>query len=207
MTQVVALSGWKRSGKDTVAAFLSTYGFKRVSFADALKDLVSQQYNVPRESLDHPNLKEQPITHLPVIPTDPFTVAIQQRLVNELSSGFWTPRALCILEGSVKRSVHSNYWVQKVIGDILTAGPEDKYVITDMRYKSEADVLRALIPDIQMWRINRFLDIETKDPSERDLDDYTRFDRVIPNMGTLSDLDITVNSILGHVNLHRIGGI
>lgn len=198
MKQVIALSGYKGSGKDTAAAYLvENYGFQRIAFADVLKDLVSTQYNVPREDMDHPIRKEEPILHLPVIPTDPFTIAIQGRLASELSQGFWTPRALCILEGSVKRSVHSNYWVQRAIGPILSA-QTGKFVITDMRYRSEADVLNMLIPGVEFWRINRYLNINTTDPSERDLDGFGGFTCHISNLGSIPDFEMALGQLMSH---------
>lgn len=179
---VIALSGWKGSGKDTSADYLTAeYGFKKMSFAAKLKDMVSELYNVPREDLDSPTRKEMPLVNLPAIPTDRFTEAVHHLLREELKSGYWTPRALCILEGSIKRSVHSNYWVRSVAEEIVRA-PTGNFVISDMRYTSEADTLKILIPQIITVRINRYQSISTSDPSERDLDMY-KFDYTIDNQG------------------------
>lgn len=191
---VIAMSGWRKSGKDTVADFLvREYGYRKLSFAAALKDMVSTTYKVPREYLDSQTHKEMPLHEYPAIPSDKFTAAIHDLLRGELSSGYWTPRALCILEGSIKRSVNSNYWVRSVANEIL--GTRGNYVISDMRYKSEADTLRILLPSLITLRLDRFDSIDTQDPSERDLDDY-KFDIVTGNRGTTEELYHTVGHII-----------
>lgn len=184
---VIAISGWRNSGKDTCADFLvGEFGFTKLSFAKPLKDLVAQTYNIPREVLDSTAGKESPLPQYPVIPSDPFTAAVQERLHAELISGYWTPRALCILEGSMKRAVHSNHWVRRV-AEIIIGLPEQSFVISDLRYKSEADTLKLLIPDIKLLRLDRFDSIDTTEASERDLDAY-KFDYRITNRKSVEEL-------------------
>lgn len=202
MGSVIALSGYKGSGKDTVAEYLvQEHGFIQLSFAKALKDYVSSEYGVPRIWLDDPVLKEHALSEYPVIETDAFTSSIQYLLRDELKSGYWTPRALCILEGSVKRSVYPNFWVSNIQHDLV---PENNYVISDMRYRSEADTLRMLLgnTNIAMWRINRFSNITTTDPSERDLDNF-KFDHTLDNTGTRERLYATVDGLLDLVLIGR----
>lgn len=185
--RVFALSGWRQSGKDTTADFLvQEYGFTKLSFAKPLKDLVSQTYNIPRSWLDDPAAKEAPLAQYPVIATDSFSATMQERLHTELAGGFWTPRALCILEGTTKRAVHANYWVRRV-AEMVLGLPDCDFVISDMRYQSEADTLKMLIPNIKLVRISRFDSIETQDPSERDLDTY-KFDYTLQNRKSVDEL-------------------
>jgi hypothetical protein len=189
--RIIALSGWRNSGKDATADFLvNEYGYTKVSFAAALKDLVAEQYGLPRSALDDRVLKEAPLLQLPAIPTDRFSQTIHQMLESELRSGYWTPRALCILEGSIKRSVNSNYWVSRVVNQFE---PGKRYVISDMRYKSEADTLQVLLEPTELLtvRINRFTEIDTNEASERDLDDY-KFALTIGNNGDIQQLHRTL---------------
>lgn len=72
--KLIAVSGWKQNGKDTLADYLiANHEAKRVSFADPLKDLAAAEYEVAREAFDKPELKEQPLLHLPVDPQDGFS--------------------------------------------------------------------------------------------------------------------------------------
>lgn len=194
--RIIALGGWRGSGKDTIANHLtSMHQFKQVSFAAKLKDMVADMYKVPREYLDSPTLKEMPLSNLPVIPSDPFTETLHLLLKDELKHGFWTPRALCILEGSVKRSVTANYWVRTVIEDILNQ-PAQSFVISDMRYKSEADTLNMFFDnELQLWRVQRYESITTTDPSERNLDDF-KFDAYLHNTKDIQSLCNTIDALV-----------
>lgn len=72
--KVLCLSGWKQSGKDTLAdRLVSKYRAKRVSFADPLKDMAALEYGVERSWFDDPAKKESPLLHMPVEPQDPFS--------------------------------------------------------------------------------------------------------------------------------------
>lgn len=200
MTRVIALSGWKGSGKDTVAQYLErTHGYKQLSFASKLKDMVAQLYGVERNWLDSQSHKEMPLIPYPVISTDLFTKEIHEMLSGEFRNvdgvPHWTPRALCILEGSIKRAVYPNYWILSTVREILD-NPGQLYVVSDMRYRSEMTALSTLVRDIQFWRIERYAGSPSTDPSERDLDNVTGFDRRISNIGSLETLYATITLAL-----------
>ena len=229
MNTVIALSGWKGSGKDCAAEYLiKEHGFIRVAFADVLKELVAIQYNIPVSYLHDNNFKEAPLLQYPVETKDGFGSIIHNFLVKEFRSAkgevplsmatsdwktvgnlgydevpvFWTPRALAILEGSVKRSVNSGYWVQQAINQInsYTGSGQDRFVITDMRYLSEVEQLEEEFDDsLVTCRINRFDSSPSSDPSERDLDRH-KFNHAIQNKSSLSsfysDLDELIETVL-----------
>jgi hypothetical protein len=195
LPKLICLSGWKGSGKDTTAMYLSEkFGYQPLSFAARLKDEVASAYGVPREYLDNPTKKEMPLVTYPVITTDAFSEALHLRLAAELSSGYWTPRALCIAVGSLNRSIDPNHWV-RTVGKIILENPHRNYVISDMRYRSEADTIRTLIPTSMMVRINRFAEIQTEEASERDLDSY-KFDYYLDNTGALETLHASIDSLI-----------
>jgi hypothetical protein len=84
---IIAISGWKRSGKDTSANYLiDIYNCKRVAFADPLKDMVAEQFSLNRLSIDDPSLKETPILDLPVNPKDDFSRTIAEFMFKEFRS-------------------------------------------------------------------------------------------------------------------------
>lgn len=195
MVKLICLSGWKRTGKDTTAEYLvKEYGYEQLSFAKKLKDHVADKYKVDRDLLDSNTQKEMPLTNLPVITTDKFTQVIHNQLGTELKSGYWTPRALCILEGSTARSVYPNFWVREC-AEIIMNNPDKKFVVSDMRYRSEADTMRVLVPQVTTIRIHRYVDIETQDPSERDLDNYS-FDYILDNTRAIRDLYDQIDQLI-----------
>lgn len=231
--KVVAISAWKNSGKDTAADYLvKNQGFVRVAFADPLKDMVASNYNIPRSSLDDPKVKESALEQYPVLPLDPYALNVSKLMYREFRtidghrpseffidrSGaflgllesdtpvqlYWTPRALAILEGSIKRTVTSQYWVQAAInkiqeqkrindsGILMSKEGRSKipsnFVISDLRYVSEVNQLRQVFgKDLVAVRINRFDSVQSDDASERNLDNH-KFDVYIDNKGSLEDL-------------------
>jgi len=223
---IIAVSGWKRSGKDTVAEYLiKTYGAKRLAFADPLKNNVARDYNIDRASIDDPALKEAPLLNMPVSPRDAFSKNLSEFMFKEFRSAegeipesfgygtgefagsipypaplrgfhieklYWTRRALCILEGSTKRTAHPDYWVDQASKGAVG---NQMFVISDLRYKNEADTLKKSGVEVLTVRINRFETSPSNDPSERDLDDYN-FDVVISNKATLEDLYAAVENTL-----------
>lgn len=223
--KVIAVSGWKGSGKDTVADYLvKEKGYSRYGFADILKDLVAEQYNIPRAWCDSQEHKEVGILKYILDPKDKFSENIARFMFKEFrlpardinpylsfdeylerSDNFqlnlcWTPRALCILEGSIKRSVTSQFWVEKVINSVkdeyFNKANSNSFVISDLRYKSEVEQLsNAFGSKLTTVRVNRFTSSPSNDPSERDLDNY-KFDVIIDNKSSLEDLYKVVDNKL-----------
>lgn len=226
---IIAISGWAKSGKDTMASLLIEKGATRIAFADPLKsNVVRDHEDVTLKMVYEQSLKEKPILSMPVDPEDEFSRMIARFMVKEFRSKdgktpddyvyfagtedseksfmgmmedgtydklYWTPRALCILEGSVKRTSDSNYWVKKAI---QKADENGVFVISDLRYKSELYGIKMSInPEDTLItvRVNRFKTTNSNDPSERDLDN-AEFDYVIENTGSLQDYISKINSIL-----------
>ena len=206
---IISLSGWKGSGKDEAARILTNkYGFRRLAFADILKDMVARDYGISRESLDDPKLKEKPLLQYPVNPSDGFTKMLYTFMVKELRDAngnkapeceysklpqlYHTPRSLAILMGSTNRFVQSNFWVQKALSSI---SKNENVIITDMRYNSEMSQITDFAKDsghtLSFVRVNRFAISPSQDPSERDLDN-AKFDFTLDNKGTLKEFEAKV---------------
>jgi|ERR1035437_1599021 hypothetical protein len=209
---VICLSGWKQSGKDSLASYLvENHDAARVALADPLKDSVSREFNIPRWHLDDPKFKESPILSMPVDPKDGFSRMIALFMRGEfrnaqgtseggdsLNGLYWTPRSLAILKGSTNRSVQSNYWTNKAFDQIDRLLKNTKLVVvTDLRYKSEmAQFKERYGQEVVFIRINRFKESPSQDPSERDLD-QAEFDFYVDNAGTLEEAYGRIREILG----------
>lgn len=205
MRHIILLSGYKMSGKDTVGKYLvEQHGFVRLAMADALKDYVAEKYGIIRKDLDDPGKKEQPLSPYPVHTTDTFTGAIHRLLAAEfhtahlgqgVGQAYWTPRALCILEGSIGRAVDPQFWTAEVAKEIgFLSGAN--FVVTDVRYHSEVEFLKGRFPESRIVRVSRGGPPDTLDPSERDLDNYIP-DHVLENTGTIEELHEQVKALLG----------
>jgi hypothetical protein len=111
----------------------------RNGFADPLKDMVAEEYDIPRSYCDDPAYKEAPLLKYPVTPKDNFSKNMANVMFGEFRTEggkvsahsnftssqlhheqlYWTPRALCILKGSTNRSVISNSWVTCAMNKIV----------------------------------------------------------------------------------------
>lgn len=208
---IIAISGWKRSGKDTVADYLvNNHNFYRIGFADPLKRSVAAEYNLTMDHLTKQELKEKALLQYPVEPKDAFSQGIIDLMRGELAEVegklYWTPRALCILKGSSNRAIDAQYWVSKAIkcieDELEDPSCNDRgewnegVVIPDLRYRLEAVQLKeAFGANLTTIRIERFDSSPSTDPSERDLDKYN-FDFTIKNTTTVDNLYKQVERLL-----------
>lgn len=204
---IILLSGWRKSGKDTSADYLvQHYAMKKLSFAKALKDHVCDKYKLTEEDVNDQRYKEQRLMSLPIKGGDEFAKSIYKSLWSELApsydeddtnEAYWTPRALCILEGNIARTVNPNHWVDTIAKEI---NYKDTFIISDFRFPNEYDRLEELFgrDEIITVRINRFETINTVHDSEHQLDNFP-FDFTINNKSDIvslySELDKLVNNI------------
>lgn len=224
---IVAFSGFKFSGKDTSANYLAEkYGFKRISFADPLKDMVAMFFNVPRSYLDDSNHKESPLLDKPVPTTDGFTSMISEFMVREFRTAknfppdvsnirshegvlqtftndwenlYHTPRSLAILVGSSMRAADPAFWVKqavKVIKVLQEVYGVRNFAISDLRYQSEINQLREVF-GIELVTI-RINRFDSSPSSDPSERDLDNYlhDFNVRNTGTLEELRGKIDEIV-----------
>lgn len=180
---VVALSGYARSGKDSVATVLARYGYEKRAFAGPL-----------REALHRLN---------PVIGADGLTLR-QARLGFEdpMSAEAWehvkarfpeVRRLLQVLGTEVGRDlIGENLWADLGTRGI---GPGNRVVFTDCRFPNEAEAVRKLGGEV--WRIERPRNTPANGHcSETAMDDWA-YDLVLHNTGTRAELETAVHRLAG----------
>jgi hypothetical protein len=171
---VIGLSGYGRSGKDTIGTALQERGYVRAAFADrireglyALNPLVTPTERVA-DLIDAQGWEATKGTH-PEIRT------LLQRLGAELG----------------RELLGDNIWV-----DLTFKGVPDgaKVVVTDCRFPNEAATVKRLGGEV--WRVQRpGFNPANAHPSETALDDWA-FDRVFLNDGTMESLHAQVYDVL-----------
>ncbi len=168
--KIIGLAGFKRSGKDTAAQALVRAGWKRVAFADALREEVRALYpaaaSIPDAAKDepHPDL------------------------------GGRSLRDLLIEHGMRRREEDPDYWVkiaEQKIRSCLSAG--HSVVVTDVRMDNEWDMLRSL-GALMVWVARPGVE-GGNHITERDLRD--RADIVVNNNATIEALERKMMGILG----------
>lgn len=165
---IIGLSGYAQAGKDTVAQILvQDYGYSRIAFADIIKTAVYRLN--PIVTYDGMRLAH-------VVDLEGWEIAKSAPEVRRL---------LQVMGSEVGRElIDPQIWVELTLHN---AGINDKIVISDVRYKNEAEEIKWKFGEV--WRVSR---IEKNNPinahrSESDLDSWN-FDQYIPNNGTIGDL-------------------
>lgn len=185
--QIVGLSGYARSGKDTAAEGLSSLGFIRIAFADKLRDFLYEfnpivEYSDPFQELS-------------------FNRHVEQKRVRQVIDEFgwdgyketkWADdirKQLQVLGTECGRKIVSDtIWVDALLDNLPY--PDGKYVVTDVRFPNEADGIRARGGKI--YRVEREgIGPANNHFSEVALDGY-EFDGFIHNDGPVAEFKHSV---------------
>jgi hypothetical protein len=185
---VICLIGYKRDGKTTSMEFLKESIAKQteeglvidtINFADPMKDIVSNMFNIPLDILD--DLKNREDAN-PLKITDPIKkynfpehVSIRRVLqklgegVNTLGDGTWT------------RALYKK----------IKTSPADVIIVGDLRYEHEFNYLqKRLKGNMFVVRVSRTDKPADTHSSETSLDSIP-FDLKINNKGTMAELKDT----------------
>lgn len=173
---IIGLSGYARSGKDTVAELLVlNYEFKRMAFADGIRDAL---------------IALNPILH------DGYRLNEIVKMYGwEVAKSKDEVRRLLQVMGTEvgRKLIHEDVWVWRLFN---TIGDDERIVIPDVRFPNEARMIKERGGEV--WRINRHNHSAVNDHiSERAMDNYM-FDRVVYNDGTLDDLSDEVFMLMRH---------
>lgn len=145
---IIGICGLIGSGKGTVADFLvEQRGFTKISFADKLKDGVASVFGWNREMLEG-NTDDSRAWREKV---DPYWST-------ELGKPI-TPRLVLQLFGTdcMRNGFYDGIWVSLVKQQLL-AHPETDFVIPDVRFENEAEMIRSI--GGKLWRVKRGSDPE-----------------------------------------------
>ena len=202
---IIGISGKAQSGKDTVCKMivytiwyynysqrLQTFSLEhynntyekfgdvidftcwyKTSFANKLKQCLSNILNVSISKFEDNEFKKSEVEWLGIT-------------VRELLQKFGT---------AIRNEVSDDFWVKACLNNLEK---DDDYLITDVRFKSEAKGIKDLEGIIV--RVNREGAGAGNHISEIDLDDYS-FDCVINNDGNMEDLLLKVKEFCTAYNL------
>ena len=198
---IVGICGLIGGGKGTVADILERdQGFKKMSFADSLKDAVAAVFGWPREMLEGDTSESRAWREL----VDPWWAT-------RLNINGLTPRWVLQYWGTelCRHGFHEGIWIasmERKLMKLHEINPDIKIAIPDTRFPNEIEMIKNL--GGQIWQVKRGLDPEwfttyvnggdaPKDihPSEWE---WTRseFSHTIRNDSTLDDLKNTITTLL-----------
>lgn len=196
---IIGVCGLIGSGKGTVADILvEEHDYKKLSFADALKDGVAAMFDWPRHLLEGDTE--------------------ESRVWREEPDLYWsaetrseiTPRLVLQLVGTecMRNGFYDGIWVS-LAKRKLVRFPNQNWVIPDTRFPNEINMIQSLGGEI--WRVKRGDDPDWFTayrennivPTDVHPSEYewarSDFNKIIENEGSLEDLKETIkNRILSH---------
>lgn len=193
---IIGVCGLIGSGKGTVADMLvAEHGFVKVSFADKLKDAVSEMFDWPRDMVEGDTN--------------------ESREWREKVDEFWTketgrqitPRLVLQEFGTecMRQGFYDGIWVSLVKKRILD-NPTTNFVVPDTRFPNEIKMIQEL--GGKVWWVRRgqlpgwFVDyrISAVEPNDIHSSEWawgrTDFDQIIDNNETVSELRNRVVDLL-----------
>jgi len=171
---IIGLSGYARSGKDTVAKLLiKDYGFERVAFADPIRKIL---YDMN-----------------PIVDGERLADIVDNYGWDITKSKAEVRRFLQVLGYSARMTIHSDVWVMAAFGKMRA---DKNYVIADVRFLNEAAYIKKHGGEI--WRVERPGVTPVNDHiSEWEMDNY-QCDHGILNDGSLEQLRNLIKTLYEH---------
>jgi hypothetical protein len=206
---IIALSGKKKSGKDTIANFLvKDQGFTKLSFATPLKDLLIKVFRIDPDSLYNEDKKDKELdyyitidySHLDDIReiiSEEWGVKITYEMRENIEEFFGkeikTPRQLMQVVGTdiIRNEIDDEIFINLLIEKTKTI--QTPIVIADVRLENERNKLLELgaILGLVKRDFNRI--DEDEHISENDLGDEDEYDLVIENNIDITQLRSEIN--------------
>lgn len=169
MQHILGLTGFAGAGKDTVADLLVAHArFYKMAFADALRAEVAEGFAVTVSDLADPEAKHRPSAALCMrrAPRE-FLAAVvlslsaaapdhRAPLSNEWLDAPRAPRQILQWWGTeYRRAQHDRYWTRAMLSRMvqLQRAGHTRFVITDVRFDNEADMVRAA--GGILWQVTR----------------------------------------------------
>jgi len=128
---ILLIRGFAGAGKDTFGNLLvKKFGYKRFAFADFLKEMVSEKYGVPLNTLHSQAGKE-----------------------GYSSDGERTWRQVLLDEAAEERARNPDVFATMCAEAIFRDAVREKFVITDWRFPNELRVIRDRFPSAKVFTI------------------------------------------------------
>ena len=205
MKNILLINGKKRSGKDTSAKIIKEElinqgkSVKILSFADTLKDMVCEMFNISRADLEYLKNNTNCYEHSIVSPSG----------IGMLELPNFRTFLDCFGNSIAKRLGGDSVWADIILKQVLETDYE-YYIIPDFRFPIEIDVFNlAHVFGKSLFQLNvTTLQVQRNGLphsdliSENSLNDFT-FDYIIDNNSDLENIKKQVVTILADININK----
>lgn len=140
---IVLVTGLKGSGKDTVGEWLhNQYGYKKMSFANPLKDVVSTMFGWERSKLEGENINDR-------VWRETIDEHWSQLLGRKI-----TPRLILQEIGTdvIRKGFNDDFWIFSAMSQLNT---QDDFCFTDVRFPNEIIKIKKTFPNVITLNIVR----------------------------------------------------
>ena len=182
MYKLIAITGFKRSGKDVVSDYISRkYGYNHVKISSKLKSIIKVAFDLTNDDLE--SCKKDTINKdldvSPRVLMDFFGTHVFQYELNK-----------------VMPNIGRKYW----INDLMKKWKNDPIVISDLRFHHEVDEIQKNTCIIM--RVNRAsVGTDTHLVSEKEISEL-KVDYELDNNGTLEDLYNQIDVIMKRIDIN-----
>lgn len=192
---VIGITGPKRSGKDTSAAYLkSMFDYEPLAFAEPMKDILCLTFGISRDVLD--DFKNLMDSHK-ILGVESYGAFVE----DEDDYVEFTTDMRQVLQRfgteAMKKHFGTDVWAQKLVQDALMWNMEN-VVVSDLRFLNEYEYLKEHCEKLTIIRLH-------KDGLEEDVHSSEQEYKQIPtdydisNNGTLQDLYNKLNKIMSEI--------
>lgn len=217
---IIALSGKKRTGKNTFADVLSNrYGFTQVAIADPLRNLCARVFHIDPKMFTDDDKKDatwgrvyldfHDIDNIRKIIENEWGYEVTEEARNAMEEfqgeEFDTPREMLRFIGTflVRTCVSDNIWIELAADKIKELG--GKIVITDCRFENERAYFEQLGAILCLIKRN---DNGNSEEHEFNLGQDAEYDVIFTNNGTLhayqSEVDLWYNIRKNELSLYKV---
>lgn len=174
--KVIALTGAKGSGKDTVARIIKQYATEKgldthtVAFADPIKKVIQHLFDLDPANYDQYDL---------------FKRSVVQYQLDGYLTHFVNGRHIVREIGMLMRGYDEEQF-NRYVSDCIRSQPDALWIVTDMRFENEYNMLKSVF-GAKMIKVKRSNTNYDRHVTEREFSDY-RVRYLLENFGTEEEL-------------------
>jgi hypothetical protein len=140
LPKIIAICGFKRSGKDTIADYLCKHhGYTKIKISAPLKDGLKSFFGFTDEQLES-DIKDK---------VDPVWGVTPRSVMQYFGTEVMQYQIQTLVPG-----IGRNFWIKRLVSECI-GDKEKRFVIPDMRFRHEYDMLKT--HGALFWRVERAL--------------------------------------------------